>query len=965
MSNINDFIIENGVLTGYTGPGGSVTIPDGVKVIRGGFCGPFSSNQQITEVYISDSVTEIRERAFEGCINLQKVRLPESLKTIGDSAFYNCRKLEQINIPDGVTTIGKSAFYECRELKDNHGLVIVRDTLYQCFGKWEKVKIPDGVTRIGISAFSWGCAVEEIHIPDSVTVIEHDAFNHQKTLKKITIPDSVTSIGENAFKECPGLQDENGMVIVKGTLYDYFGKSTVITVPDHVVQVAHRAFADFGTIEKIIFPNHPVEIGLSAMYGCTGLKQVIMHEDSLKQSENHGLMFGQNGKTIEMLLLRDGKEPLKTVGSFRKVYWTQTWSYKQDYLLPITMEDLPNYDRLVATGEFEGFKMNELGRLKAMLWRLEETDRPVSPEYRSMFIEFLAGKFTKVLKIAQEEDNAAYVRTLIDAGAVTEGNKKKIKNALKKSEMEEIRLLADDLDAAAADAEKREAEVFSANVEKKYIDRLKAVNAKAVLLKAGVNPVPQVLMADGKEFAPTEYVQLILAEYISQYKKKLYDLEPLAEELAAMLDRESLIEAITSLYEQTSSEAVQLMFLPVLFRYTDGAEAAKLYRKYKASKKTADAADGAILLNDSREAMMLADKAGLLGIYARMRGMTESYLQDTMMYDFGFEENGKKTYDLGVKVLEVSLNQDLTLGIFDVTKGKVIRSIPKKDVDPEVYAAVNADFSEMKKNIKKAAKNKSDRLFGEFLNAEDMEAARWKKVYLTNPLLRQIASLLVWEQDKKTFTLSSNDAICVDGSTYKISKAPICLAHPMEMQADEREAWQKYFTSRGIKQPFEQIWEPVVDETSIKKDRYKNCMIPYYRFLKQEKHGITVRDYDFHNEIEITLEDCNAVVDRIDWRRHDIDINDNFEVTSFGYGTFTRKVNHIAAYLDRVTIYGRILKDDVSVAEYLPRFTLAQISEFINAAAENNCTNVTALLLDYKARNFADFDPMEEFSLEL
>ena len=37
----------------------------------------------------------------------------------------------------------------------------------------------------------------------------------------------------------------------------------------------------------------------------------------------------------------------------------------------------------------------------------------------------------------------------------------------------------------------------------------------------------------------------------------------------------------------------------------------------------------------------------------------------------------------------------------------------------------------------------------------------------------------------------------------------------------------------------------------------------------------------------------------------------------------------------------------------------------IKVATENNCTNVTALLLDYKNQNFADFDPMEEFSLEL
>lgn len=34
MSNANDFVIEQGVLTKYTGPGGDVVIPEGVTVIE-------------------------------------------------------------------------------------------------------------------------------------------------------------------------------------------------------------------------------------------------------------------------------------------------------------------------------------------------------------------------------------------------------------------------------------------------------------------------------------------------------------------------------------------------------------------------------------------------------------------------------------------------------------------------------------------------------------------------------------------------------------------------------------------------------------------------------------------------------------------------------------------------------------------------------------------------------------------
>ena len=36
MSNINDFVIENGVLKKYVGPGGDVIIPEGVTSIGNG-----------------------------------------------------------------------------------------------------------------------------------------------------------------------------------------------------------------------------------------------------------------------------------------------------------------------------------------------------------------------------------------------------------------------------------------------------------------------------------------------------------------------------------------------------------------------------------------------------------------------------------------------------------------------------------------------------------------------------------------------------------------------------------------------------------------------------------------------------------------------------------------------------------------------------------------------------------------
>ena len=334
-----------------------------------------------------------------------------------------------------------------------------------------------------------------------------------------------------------------------------------------------------------------------------------------------------------------------------------------------------------------------------------------------------------------------------------------------------------------------------------------------------------------------------------------------------------------------------------------------------------------------------------------------------MLSDIGLSADGTKAYALGNQTVKAVLQSNFTF-LVQLENGKTAKSLPKKGADPDAYERANADFSAMKKDAKKIAKARYHVLFEDFLRGKSRPADQWKAAYTENPLLRAVANLLVWTQGESTFILTAQGAINSAGEPYEIGNAAIALAHPMEMKQDDLKAWQKYFVSNAIKQPFEQIWEPVVDKDTIKEDRYKDCMIPFYRFTGKQKHGISVEDEDFHNEIYIDFEDCDAEVDRIDYERHNITPDHRFEVVSFSFRTYTRMTNHIAAYLDRITMYGRILKDDATVEQLLPSFTLAQIMEFIRFATENNCTNTTALLLDYKNKTYPDFDPFEEFSLD-
>jgi hypothetical protein len=58
-----------------------------------------------------------------------------------------------------------------------------------------------------------------------------------------------------------------------------------------------------------------------------------------------------------------------------------------------------------------------------------------------------------------------------------------------------------------------------------------------------------------------------------------------------------------------------------------------------------------------------------------------------------------------------------------------------------------------------------------------------------------------------------------------------------------------------------------------------------------------------------------------------------------------------------------MLKDDVSVASLLGRFTAAQIATFIRMTSEEGCTHVAAILLQYQQEHFGQFAPLTEFTL--
>lgn len=103
----NDFlVVGDGILAGYKGFGGSVTVPNGVKTIASGV---FEGNTNINSVALPDSLVKIGEDAFNGCTGINSVVLPQNLTVIEDRAFKDT-SLSNVSIPASVKEIGLGAF---------------------------------------------------------------------------------------------------------------------------------------------------------------------------------------------------------------------------------------------------------------------------------------------------------------------------------------------------------------------------------------------------------------------------------------------------------------------------------------------------------------------------------------------------------------------------------------------------------------------------------------------------------------------------------------------------------------------------------------------------------------------------------------------------------------------------------------------------------------------------------------
>ena len=314
---------ENNVLTISS----NISNESGVKVW------PWSDyKEEITDVVIDTSVTNIPSYLFIGLTSVTEINIPSSVRTIGDSAFEGCTSVTEMHIPDSVKIIGNCAFSGMISLKyvsTGSSLTDVGESLFSDTFNIEKLEIgspklkieysnnpfngkdipkdievvfteiikdiPDNMfyssdpvsissltismTAESIGAYSfYGCDIGEIILPSTVKEIDDFAFTGSD-LHSVNL-ENITSLGRGAFKNCSSLTAANieSLDNLKDETFSGCTSLTEITFSNQLRNIGMSSL-NGTSVSEIILPETLTAVGEYAFRDCKLLKESIIIGD--------------------------------------------------------------------------------------------------------------------------------------------------------------------------------------------------------------------------------------------------------------------------------------------------------------------------------------------------------------------------------------------------------------------------------------------------------------------------------------------------------------------------------------------------------------------------------------------------------------------------------------------------------------------------------------------------------------
>lgn len=279
--------IQNGVLLGYYGTEGNITLPNTVTKINDD---ALKGNKKIVSVTIPGSVKDIGNNAFQGCPNLKEIIFTNPDRNnnnliIRVSAFQDCPNLTTCEIPARAYQVVGNIFKGCTSLTEvkvnaNNPHYFTKDGVLfgpalvnyepqynnayalQSYpaGRQGAYTIPSEVNgkeidQIWTSGFEGAASLTDISIPASIGRLGTAAFEGTG-LTHVTIPDTVQQVDPAVFQNCT--------------------KLVSVKLPDGITEIDQYLFANCISLQHVDMPDSITKINIYAFHNCTSLTSLAL-----------------------------------------------------------------------------------------------------------------------------------------------------------------------------------------------------------------------------------------------------------------------------------------------------------------------------------------------------------------------------------------------------------------------------------------------------------------------------------------------------------------------------------------------------------------------------------------------------------------------------------------------------------------------------------------------------------------
>ncbi len=216
----------------------------------------------LEQLFLPDTLTNLGQHAFQGCMALESIVLPEGILELPPYAFENCANLTHVGLPHTLENVGEYAFFGC--------------------GALEMLSLPEGVLEVGKYAFYNCCQLETINIPRNCKSLGMGVFLNCNRLFDIAVEqdDFLSEITENlnqALRLTISFADGKAQILLPDYQSEYIENtparmlSQVHYGSGHVYrQCVGKRTVDFRGYDKLFYMAKREDAGILALQMALG-----------------------------------------------------------------------------------------------------------------------------------------------------------------------------------------------------------------------------------------------------------------------------------------------------------------------------------------------------------------------------------------------------------------------------------------------------------------------------------------------------------------------------------------------------------------------------------------------------------------------------------------------------------------------------------------------------------------------